>query len=572
MVSASSTFTLLLVLLPLTTATARHHIIKGSPLAAENVDCEDCEKEKSNSNATSAISAQQATNPSLHHAINTCGLYMAESTIENGGLGIFTVLPKKRGELLGWGGDPVVPLTHTNALLRDYTWSPKLLGLQSSSATEAFAPGLESLLNCHTAAVNAGPVIVETTTGTQLHTAALTSIPEGGEIYGYYGDHWFQGRHEYADMVLTEDYETAEQITLRMRDTCSKISGPDADDGMKTQVKEDLWNLVKDWKLVDEPKVWKALPQSLEAMEQVAMNSMSAFHQDLSAKSITDLAHDSSARCVDSIRATDKGAFAARSFSVGQVITGSPLLHVGEDAPKEMLKYCYGHPESSLTLCPYAPGVTSIQHGKEANVMVQWAGNGHLHHQSAFLESEIDEILEHQKPVLAVDYIALADIKKGDELIIDFGLREKAKHAFLEHASYWNHPTAVGAIILRTEGEQVDNPYPPTVALRCHKAVLYDQTHDIHGEVKWTDDNSLPCEITDRYIDPVDAYVSYAVKILDGYWTGRAGVPRRYIRFVDVAEQPIALRLNIFPKVWLNKAVDSSNAGEDQEADEELTR
>jgi hypothetical protein len=265
------------------------------------------------------------------------------------------------------------------------------------------------------------------------------------------------------------------------------------------------------------------------------------------------------------------------------VITGSPLLHfvdgtklllMPDGSSQPLLKHCFGHDDSTLLLCPYAPGVTLIrQSATKRNVRVQWAPDGQLNHRGKVLEESADALLNYRRPVTALDYIALTDIRAGDEFFLDFGHNASqskqtntTKYAFLEHASYWNQPAAVGAIILRTQDEQVNNPYPVTVTLQCHAAVL--ELKEASSALEWTEEKALPCQVTERYVDPATAYITYAVKVFSrGSWNGFGGVPRRYIRFVNVpvtTVKAMPLPDDIFPHAWRSRQ-DSHAAAESQE-------
>ena len=536
---------------------------------------------------TSSATLLVSTNNSVEKSPNSvnnpiCGLYMAESTVPGAGIGVFTTETKNRGDLLGWGGDPIIPVWNRSrhTLLHDYTWSSRLLGMpemdQNSAANAAaFVPGLESLLNSHLGSVNAGPVFMEADdvdhgATTALHTAVLSHIPAGGEIFAYYGDHYFSGRREFADMLLSTDYEAAERLATDIHKTSTKLE----ENGQSAIILSDLWKLVREWKTVDNDGVWKALPANLEEAEEVALHTMPVFHSKRAVRSVSELINDPNSRCADGIRPDTGhgGAFAARSFQAGAVITGSPLLHM-ESVPAEFTPFCFSDSQSTLALCPYAPGVTKIRHSDKPNVQIRWAPDGVLHHNNELLNHPIESLLQNTKPVLAVDYVAIVDIAEGDEILVDFGRSNDTKldaTLLLEdtdpvhHAAhYWNHPSAIGSIILRTVEEQVQSPYPSSLTMQCHAAVIeLDKDHPSHVELDWSITGSAwPCRITDRYVDPFDAYITYGIEVLiPGMenWRKMGGVPRRYIRFANIENETVTSMsrmnqlLGIFPNTWRN--------------------
>jgi len=95
-----------------------------------------------------------------------------------------------------------------------------------------------------------------------------------------------------------------------------------------------------------------------------------------------------------------KGAFAKRRFGKGDVISTSPVLAVDRSQMEIvhqfqndhgqlqyteevihqnlLLNYAMGHPNSTVLLLPYGPGVNYINHkgGKEANVILDWSDLG----------------------------------------------------------------------------------------------------------------------------------------------------------------------------------------------------
>ena len=102
-----------------------------------------------------------------------CSLYMAPSTIPGAGLGIFTGVERKVGEIVGQG-DVILPISdlefHFSANenydpyfyydpTKEYVWAGGQMGVQFESAAEesgvsAFVPGLDCVVNCHLGLLN----------------------------------------------------------------------------------------------------------------------------------------------------------------------------------------------------------------------------------------------------------------------------------------------------------------------------------------------------------------------------------------------------------------------------------
>ena len=92
-----------------------------------------------------------------------CTLYIAESTIPNAGLGTFTTIPRRIGDLVGMS-ELCIPYVHfgysggTDPFL-DYVWNGMTLEMFREHLyhghLEAFCAGLGSVVNSHSALINA---------------------------------------------------------------------------------------------------------------------------------------------------------------------------------------------------------------------------------------------------------------------------------------------------------------------------------------------------------------------------------------------------------------------------------
>ena len=364
-------------------------------------------------------------------------------------------------------------------------------------------------------------------------------------------------------------------------------------------------------------------------------------------------------RCVDSIRPGlskihNYGAFAKRQYRKGDIITGSPIMHsqislwdakrrvwnntsksfvdtMADDHDDDtsigttqsqvfvsnqndndnendgkyytmyenhalLINYCWSHVKSSILLCPYAPGVSYLNHAstrnsntddnknKEPNVKIQWVPNGQISHNDAAFEYTPKELYQHftTKVILAMDFVALTDIYPGQELTIDYGAEwEKAHDYFLKHKHsidswegilkhYNSQPQ------LRTESEQVEEPYPNTMELKCHPSILVSSTLPTDGDDDklWQQPKQsssslqpylLDCSILERQqvkLSDGSTRIVYTVRVLqDGQWRGRSGIPRRYIRWFapsnhqyskGVFRFPMQLPDDMVPEAWMD--------------------
>ena len=97
---------------------------------------------------------------SIPGAANQCTLYIAESTIPNAGLGIFTTKPYNVNQPIG-NPDLCLPYVLSDwkysftLSMDDYAWQGHAMGMQREAfRTSALCPGLGSLVNCHIPLIN----------------------------------------------------------------------------------------------------------------------------------------------------------------------------------------------------------------------------------------------------------------------------------------------------------------------------------------------------------------------------------------------------------------------------------
>ncbi|KAL3915051.1 MAG: hypothetical protein SGARI_008277 [Bacillariaceae sp.] len=139
-----------------------------------------------------------------------CDLYIAESTIPNAGLGIFTSIERQKGDTVG-EGDVCIPLIdlqwhHPDAFdpFSEYTWAGEVMGMKHEAMTgdiEALCPGLDCAINCNLALINVDKAVPnfdeaglhrarDPAAGsiTPYHngtTVVSRKIPAGGELFKF---------------------------------------------------------------------------------------------------------------------------------------------------------------------------------------------------------------------------------------------------------------------------------------------------------------------------------------------------------------------------------------------------
>ena len=100
-----------------------------------------------------------------------------------------------------------------------------------------------------------------------------------------------------------------------------------------------------------------------------------------------------------------------------------------------MLNYCFGHRHSSLLLCPYGVLASFINHSqKRNNTKVQWSQKAMAHPE--WLEQPLDDWVDNFHNGLAFELIATRDIRKGEEVLLDYGNEWEA--AWRQHVSSGN--------------------------------------------------------------------------------------------------------------------------------------
>ena len=207
---------------------------------------------------------------------------------------------------------------------------------------------------------------------------ATTSAPAGSELFKNYGDNYFLSRASLEFVPVWEDYPQAEAFVglfNTMWDTNLTH--------LSVKLMEDLWTMVYGWPL--RSRFFNALPKDMQEFEDASLNGIRSILQPHFTRNMTYL--EEHGRCADAItsdwstlRQAGRGAFTTRSVQKNKTITGSPLLWYPNDEYFRMyggnwfhqndppalenqthsqiiMNYCWKHPESSVVLIPFGPGV-----------------------------------------------------------------------------------------------------------------------------------------------------------------------------------------------------------------------
>lgn len=207
------------------------------------------------------------------------------------------------------------------------------------------------------------------------------------------------------------------------------------------------------------------------------------------------------------------GAFAVRFIAQGDVVAPAPLVHIpykdsillfGElrdiltsegftirntsdvRGKQLLLNYCFGHSKSSLLLCPYGSGTTYINHNHQSpNVKIVWTDNSKaLIHNSTWLSKSVDFLEDQLSPGLEFDFVAIRDIRPGEEVLLDYG--KEWDDAWKSHVQDWEPvegseyyvdasqlncldiKECKGKPLVRTFVEQEAKPYSDNLLMWCY--------------------------------------------------------------------------------------------------------
>jgi hypothetical protein len=217
-----------------------------------------------------------------------------------------------------------------------------------------------------------------------------------------------------------------------------------------------------------------------------------------------------------------------------------------------LLNYAYGHPDSDLLWLPYGKLINSINHFGAApntpNVKVVWHSDPpneglsrrkEYHHPQLLDYSAERVALTHGKGLL-MDLVATRDIKKGEELYLDYG--KSWVDAWTFHEQKWKTlapkvkdsatytPAAeynrlYGGEPVRTITEQHRNPYAHNILTACRFQQdwiddEFAEDYDMIQYQSWLtqedhDNCLLPCIILERLQDEESDETIYTAKLVD---------------------------------------------------------
>ena len=145
-----------------------------------------------------------------------CGLYLAESSIYEGVLGVYSGIDRYAKSKIGSDEDLYVPIMDANqnewSLLHDILWNADIeddLMLQNYYKTQSFAPGIANLVSC---------APIEELSNVQLQSGGRTSISFGVQR----NDHPTAGSFSYrtrGPLVASYDIKAGNELFIDCRDS-----------------------------------------------------------------------------------------------------------------------------------------------------------------------------------------------------------------------------------------------------------------------------------------------------------------------------------------------------------------
>ena len=481
--------------------------------------------------------------------------------------------------------------------------------------------------------------------GTSKVKAQNVTIPPYTELFKDYGEHWFDEQRE-QHIPLSDDYESIFAVLQKFAQL--RIARNTISSGA-TEVAIELYErLLHRFKDIYESRTLSLLPSALQDAMYIGNGEREQSLTDyLLKKHSTNLEYlQQYGTCIDQIRPgrstlsnAGHGGFATRPFRKGTIITAAPLLIIPDEkvlfmynftkfnhtwyrdyknrkAYQLLFNYCYGHPYSTVLLCPHGGGVNYINHNRSlVNVKMEWTTTqlSFIHNESLVTNGTLEDLTNLAKgqhgSQLVFQYVATRDIQPNEELFLNYG--NDWEWNWLYHVQHYpnsnqiTQPTSkyISAheynyhfqdALIRTMDEQMVEPYPSNLQIRCHRSIYFSKSVP-NAIYEWSRQNyGLPCRILDRWIERDILTTSlhmelYTVQIehvstenvsehhyssdwsdddeadttKKAIWVTRTDVPRSAIRFFDMPyttdiHQTDAFRHyiqiddDIFPPQWKN--------------------
>jgi SET domain len=299
----------------------------------------------------------------------------------------------------------------------------------------------------------------------------VDQVEPGQELFASYGEEWIPW---IPGVAVTKDanFDMADELMQEFEEWIEEHESPDCP--TKEELTDDLmqamWESMVDFPLSSRPLSVLPKEWSRESLKKAAVKETkrelgeseteSPSREYWANKGMVSMDFlQKHGKCQDhifpdisTIPDAGRGAFATRDLPKGTVVGYAPLVHVairGEEIytinydgkhhgnennakdpfarPDLVLNYSFGHRNSTLLLTPYGGMVNYINHksasdGDGPNVAIRWPKEELVAHKPEWLDKDIYFLRDTlQKIGLSFDYVALRDIKQGEEVFMDYG-------------------------------------------------------------------------------------------------------------------------------------------------------
>lgn len=482
---------------------------------------------------------------------NGCTLYLAETVDDRGALtmGVFTTERVPMGSLVGYP-DVTIPLVdiplHNSPVhdedakefwwvWNDLVWDPLDVGGGHEGAdVKSAAMGMGSLTRGNPQNPNA-MLIQSQYDDADLHrstdpgagaisyhstTAAVATrdIEPGEEVFFNHGFHWYLNPHDQEQALLrnnnlSTDNPRVQEFWKRYEQLEQKHG-----EALNKELRSKLWGILRDSPM--DSAVQQVFPASWTDAHTVSQHVTNKGKRTPEWLQQHGMCIDNLVQGSSTIPEAGRGAFATRPIAKDTVISPAPLVHILDKKALDMyephavldehgeevhgfvmsdevstrqllLNYCFGHKESTKLLCPLGSGTAFINHSPTPNAAIRWSTHesSSLHKQE-WLNMTVDELGDKLNIGLMIEYVALRDIKAGEEIFINYG--PEWEEAWNQHVQNWSPPqdhddeeyvsaqemNDLGLEILYTAEEQEQHDghsYPSSVTTSCYYEYFPDE-------------------------------------------------------------------------------------------------